>query len=119
MSLVLDEWSTLAPPTKRSHIDQALTWLPNNTDHFIKPWILNNSWVVDQFVSEIIAARNSGKTHYSAQRIYEYLAHRGQTRLKYFRFIEHNKAAQTLAATVTSIFHMELSRFFDESGVTV
>ena len=113
----LTEWDEQSPEKKRGLIVGALQIPEQVPSHFLKPWIINNRWVVDLFVSEIIAARDSGKQHYSAQRIYEFLAHREQTRGQHLRFIEHNNAAQTLAVIVTSIFSLELRGFFDEQGV--
>jgi hypothetical protein len=115
--MILNEWENLPATQKRTIIAKAFPEPLGKAQHFFKPWLLDNPWVLDLFVKEIIAARDSGKQHYSAQRIYEYLAHKGQTRGRHLRFIEHNKAAHTLAAIVTSIFSFELAGFFDEQGV--
>ena len=117
MSLILNEWEGLTPARKRPLIIRAVSRPLPGRHYSMKPWILDNVWAIDLFVKEIIAARDSGKQHYSAQRIYDFLAHRGQTKADHLRFIEHNCAAQVLAAIVTSIFSLELTGFFNEQGV--
>lgn len=71
--------------------------------------------VFDQFIKEVIAARELGQYHYSAQRIYEYLSHVHLKRK--LRFQADVQAAGLLAEVSTRIFPQELKEYFDDQGV--
>ena len=115
----LVEWNDRSIEDRRRIICVAASKLEaaSDADFRVVHYLMDNFEIINLFVRELLKVQDCGKHQYSAQRIYEFLAHQNTLLQRKLNFIENARTATVIARLLTEVFRTDLIGFFDNEGV--